>query len=356
MLKYLRITNFALIEHLELEFAPGFNLITGETGSGKSILVDSIALLVGERASQEMIRDGFNKAQIEGVFVLSIQHPAWSFLKEYGLETEENDLLIRREISRTGSNRIFINDNLSTLAVLVRLGALLADIHGQHDQQSLLQPRTHIQYLDAFGENGALLARVSGLFKDLVTLRQTRSDNRENKKQRLEKMETLRFQMNEIEQLNLKPGIDKQLEREQALLETAESRHQAALHGFQLLYDEDPSAISLMDQAHKNLKDLVSVDPNMEDVSENLLDLRYQTEEIGLQLRNYATSVQWDPNRLEEINERLSELDRAKRKYGLDLENILALLENISLELDDLESSERQDKKSSHLEENLLVS
>ncbi|MDE2925046.1 MAG: DNA repair protein RecN [Acidobacteriota bacterium] len=345
MLKYLRISNFALIDRLELDFAPGLNLITGETGSGKSILVDSVSLLAGERASQEMIREGFGKARVEGVFSLKPGHPAWSLLEETGLEAEDGEIVIRREISRTGANRIFINGNLSTLGALVRLGSLMADIHGQHDQQSLLRPRTHLRHLDGFGENGELVDRVRQVYVDLEAVRRRLERLREGASRRRERMETLRFQRSELEQLSLEPGLDRRLERERDLLATAESRHQAAYESYRLLYDQESSVLALMDQAHKRLHDLSRLDPDMESAAERSLDLRYQVEEVGLELRDYAASIQWDAARLDEVGEKLSALEGIKRKYGPSLEEVLEHQAEIEEELASADSSRMREEE-----------
>ena len=353
MLKYLRISNFALIDRLELDFAPGFNLITGETGSGKSILVDSVSLLAGERASQEMIRQGFDRARVEGVFSLEPGHPAWSFLEDTGQEAEDGEIVIRREISRTGANRIFINGNLSTLGVLVRLGRLMADIHGQHDQQSLLRRRTHLRHLDGFGENRELVDRVRQVYADLESVRRRLERLREGASRRVERIETLRFQRSELEQLSLEPELDRKLERERDLLATAESRHQAAYDSYRLLYDQESSALTLMDQAQQRLHDLSRLDPDMESLAERSLELRYQVEEVGLEMRDYAGSIQWDAARLDEVGEKLSALEGIKRKYGPSLEEVLEHQARIEEELASSDSSRMQEEELSREERDL---
>ena len=354
MLKYLRISNFALIDRLELEFAPGFNLIhhgRREPGSrAKSYStgwVDSVKSLslAGGRASQEMIREGFEKARVEGVFSLEPAHPAWSFLEETGLETEGGEILIRREISRTGANRIFINGNLSTLGVLVRLGRLMADIHGQHAQQSLLRPRTHLGHLDGFGENAELLARVRQVHVDLTAVRRRLERLREGTSRSLERRNTLRYRFSELEQLALEPGLDRRLERERDLLATAESRHQSAYESFRLLYDQEGSVLSLLDQARKRLHDLERLDPEMEAVAERVLDLRYQAEEAGLELRDYAATIRWDAARLDEVGERLSALEGVKRKYGPTLDEVLAYQAKIRDELASMDVSRTKEEE-----------
>jgi len=171
MLRFLSVENFALIDHLEVEFTQGLNLITGETGSGKSILVEAVGLLVGERASQEMVRQGCTQARLEGIFTLSEEHPARRYLLEAGIPLESEEIIIRREISLTGTNKIFINGVLSPLTVLAHLGTLLADIHGQHEQQLLLNPNVQMQFLDAFSAHGQLLDEVRSSFQQLQAVR-----------------------------------------------------------------------------------------------------------------------------------------------------------------------------------------
>ncbi|RPJ86839.1 MAG: DNA repair protein RecN, partial [Acidobacteria bacterium] len=236
MLKFLSIENFALIESLQIDFHPGLTLITGETGSGKSILVDAVALLAGERASQEMVREGFEKARVEGIFALCPDHPARTVLERAGLARGEDEVVIRREISQAGTNKVFINNSISTQGFLAELGPLLADIHGQHDQQQLLQPRTHLEYLDAFGSNQAQLQELAALFHDWQDVKGRLAAIRESEKERLQKIDTCKYQIEDIEKLALSPGLDHTLETERALLATSEKRCQHAQIGYQILY------------------------------------------------------------------------------------------------------------------------
>ena len=229
----------------------------------------------------------------------------------------------------------------------------MADIHGQHDQQSLLQPRTHLQHLDGFGKNGELTDRVRQIYVDLMAVRRRLERLRAGASRRLERMDTLRYQLSELEQLGLEPGMDRKLERERDLLATAESRHQTANASFQLLYDQEGSVLSLLDQAQKCLYDLGRLDPEMESVAERSLDLRYQVEEVGLELRDYAASIQWDAARLDEVGERLSALEGVKRKYGPSLEEVLAHQAKIQEELESVDVSRRQEEEWTREEQDL---
>jgi DNA repair protein RecN (Recombination protein N) len=348
MLKFLRVENFALMDRVEIEFRPGVTLITGETGSGKSILVDAVGLLAGERASQDMVRQGSDKARIEGIFELAPTHPARLRLREAGLEPEEGELIIRREISLSGSNKIFVNGSLSTLGLLAEVGVLLADIHGQHEQQSLLQARTHLAYLDAFGRNHRQLEEVAGLCRQLTELRQTVQEMRAGEEQRLRRLDTLRYQIEEIESLRLAPGLDRELEREKEMLATAEKRSQLSQHSYQLLYEQEHSALGLLAKAGRDLESLAEVDPRCREQAGRTQELRYHLEELAFQIRDYASTVVFDPARLEAVQERLAEIQKARRKYGASVDLILEYQRKIGEEAATLSDAE-------HLGEALLA-
>ena len=353
MLRVLSIDSFALINHLEVEFEDGLNLITGETGSGKSILVDSVALLVGERASQEMVREGFDRASVEGVFSLQRENPAWDRLLEAGIEVSDGEVVIRREITRSGSNKVYINGHLSTLGFLSEIGRLVADIHGQHDQQSLLNPTTHLRYLDAFGQNSKLCQQVGQAFRELQSVKQLLGGLHQSESERLQKLDTLQFQIAEIEGLQLSPGIQQQLEQERDLLASAEKRQQLAAIGYQLLYENESSGLSLVDQTQKSLQELATLDPDFQSKASKLLDLRYQLEEIAYAMRDYADGVQWDPARLDSVEERLVEIQKARRKYGATVEEILSYLEEIRAEEARIADSEQQAEELAQQERSL---
>ncbi len=342
MLKFLSVENFALIDRLEVEFTQGLNLITGETGSGKSILVDAVALLVGERASQEMVRQGFKQARLEGIFALSKKHPARSYLLEAGIPLESDEIIIRREISLTGANKIFINGVLSPLRVLAQLGTLLADIHGQHEQQLLLSPSVQLRFLDAFSAHGQLLDDVKSSFQQLQAVRSELGQLLANEQERLQRLDTLRFQIADIEKLQLKAGLDVELEAKRGLLASAEKRSEASQQTYQLLYDREESSLSLLHQAAKNLEELSRLDQQFHPVMAKLSDLRYSLEEIAYQLRDYTSGIEFDPGRLEAVQERLAEIQKARRKYGDTVDEILAYFQEIQGEVQELSQSETQ--------------
>ena len=342
MLRVLSIENFALIHHLEVEFENGLNLITGETGSGKSILVDSVALLVGERASQEMVREGFDRASVEGIFNLDSNNPACDRLLYAGIPVSDGEVVVRREITRSGSNKIYINGHLSTLGFLSEIGSLVADIHGQHDQQALLTPTTHLSNLDAFGQNGDLCEQVAQAFQELRSVKQLLQSLEQSESQRLQKLDALRFQIGDIKRLQLTPGLHQQLEHERDLLTSAERRQHLAAFGYQLLYEKEGSGVSLVDQTQKHLEDLSVLDPDLQPLAAKLLDLRYQLEEVAYAMRDYADGVRWNSGRLDEVEERLAEIQKACRKYAANVEEILGYYEEIVAEESQISNSEQQ--------------
>jgi DNA repair protein RecN (Recombination protein N) len=323
MLKFLKIENFALMDRVEIEFRPGLTLITGETGSGKSILVDAVGLLAGERASQDMVRQGSEKARIEGIFELSSSHPARLRLREAGIEPEEGELIIRREISLSGANKIFINGSLSTLGLLAEVGVLLADIHGQHEQQLLLQARTHLAYLDAFGGNRLPAAEVAALFSRLREAGRKLERVRAGEQERLRRLETLRYQIDEIESLRLKPGLDTELEREKDMLASAEKRCRLSRQVHQLLYEQEDSVLGLLSKASRDLQSLAGIDTGCLEQAERVRELLFHLEELAFQVRDYASAVVFDPARLEAVQQRLAEIQKARGKYGSNLEAVL---------------------------------
>jgi DNA repair protein RecN (Recombination protein N) len=343
MLKFLSVENFALVDRLEIEFRPGLTLITGETGSGKSILVDAVGLLAGERASQEMVREGFEKARVEGIFGLTAEHPARVLIGQSGLGSSDDDeVIIRREISQSGSNKVFVNGCLSTQGFLAQLGSLLADIHGQHDQQQLLQSRTHLDFLDAYAQLDQGLIEVSGLFVRLRELQDRVNQVRASEKERLQKIDTLKYQIADIEELGLTPGQDRTLEAERSLLLTAQKRFQHSETAFLALYEREDSVLSILGAVDRDLASLGAMDAAFEPARVRLQECRYQLEELAFQLRNYASRIESSPDRLEEIEERLNLIQKARRKYGDSVDLILTFLSAIRTELDSLLAFEQE--------------
>jgi len=342
MLKFLSVENFALIDRLEVEFRQGLNLITGETGSGKSILVDAVGLLVGGRASQEMVRQGFAEARVEGMFELSKEHPARVYLADAGIPLEGGEIIIRRDISRSGSNKVFINGVLSPLATLSQLGTLLADIHGQHEQQLLLRSSVQLQFLDAFSAHEQLTQQVRESFHLLQGVRSELEGLQASEQGRLQRLDTLHFQITEIDKLQLRAGLDVELEAERGLLASAEKRLSSSQGAYQDIYERDESSLSLLHQAEKELEELCGLDPQLEPVMVKLRDSRYLLEEVAYQLRDYTNQIESNPGRLDAVQERLAEIQKARRKYGETVDEILAYFEKAQKEVHELSQCETE--------------
>lgn len=342
MLRFISIDNYTLIDHLEVEFRPGLNLITGETGSGKSILVDAVGLLVGARASQEMVREGFDLARVEGIFALPRKSPVRGILNEGAPLGESDELIIRREISRSGTNRVFINGRLSTLNQLLELGDSLVNIHGQHEQQGLLQPGNHLEYLDSFGNNQALRSDVEKSCRDLQQTEARIQSIQSSDRERLQRRDLLQYQIKEISSLQLETGLEESLRGEKGLLSSAEMRSQKARESYDLLYERETSALSVLGQVSKCLADLAELDSAFSQFSPRMKEIYYQLEEIAFQARDYADNIEFSPARLEQVEERLAEIEKAKRKYGGTIEDILSYAREIASESEELKSTETE--------------
>lgn len=336
MLKFLCIENFALIDRLEIEFESGLNLVTGETGSGKSILVDAVGLLAGARASQEMVRQGYPKARLEGVFELGRQHPARRMLEDAGIDLDGDELIVRREIALNGANKVFVNQSLTTASFLSDLGLCLVDIHGQHDQQLLLQPSNHLEFLDAFGANGELLSLAASAFDDLRSVKEEIERLKQGEQERLQKLDLLRFQVQDIEKLGLKPGMVEQMEEERRLLSSAEKRLASASQSYLTLYEQEGAVLEQIGQISRSLEELAALDPQMAESGQRLEELRYQLEEIAFSLRDYQESVEFNPARLEALEGHLAQVEKASRKYGCEADALLDYCSGLQPQIEEL--------------------
>ena len=322
MLQYLAVRDFALIDCMEVDLGPGLNLLTGETGSGKSILIDVVAQLTGERASLDLIRSGSETAILEGLFQLEPGHPALELLRGHEIPVEGGQLVIRRLISSSGS-KIFINGTMSTQRFLARLGRTLADIHGQHDQQDLLHARAQLNFLDVFAGNQNLRSKVDDCYRQLGEIHDRLEELESSERERVQEIEHLRYQLQELEELELRPGLDRELEEELHLLSTAEGRARSSVSAYQTLYEAKPSALSLLSQAEKKALELVELDPAQAVLAEQLADARLQITDTASLLRDYGQSIHFDQEILEQAEARFSRLQRARRRYQRSLDELI---------------------------------
>jgi DNA repair protein RecN (Recombination protein N) len=344
MLQELRISNLAIIDAAELQCGPGLNILTGETGAGKSIVIDALGLLIGERAASEQVGPHLNgKAVVEGVFDVSRAATARKYLEAQEIELDDDQLIIAREVSADGRSRVRLNGRLTTAAILRELGAHLIDLHGQHDHQMLLRPESHLAFLDEFG--GARHAQLQQITRTKYFdwhERQKRLNNlSSNEQQRAQRLDMLQFQADEIDGVAPQPDEDAQLLDERSRLMNAEKlRSAASLCRDALQGDEDPGALALLRQALKAGREIESFDGSVTSWVEELQSAIYEIEEAASEAASYAETLEADPLRLEEIEARLHRLNRLKRKYGDSIERVLAHREEIAEELARLSVSE----------------
>jgi DNA repair protein RecN (Recombination protein N) len=341
MIKSLRIRNYALVDQLEVEFQPGLNVITGATGAGKSIIVGAANLILGERASSEAVRSGFDTADIEAVFELSGDRTLRELIDKLGMIPQDDLLIVRREISSKGQNKCFIDDRQVTLGSLKSVGDRLADLHGQHEHQSLLNVERHVEYLDHYGnfENDLLLLKETYVSlrlkqKELEKLKSAKKTD-EDKKQLFE------FQIQEIERANLSPGEEAKLNQEKKVLENAEALCELASGLYHQLHETDMSILDRLSTLSKELKRGAGIDSRLKESAENLESALITLQDAAGFLEQYRGRLEFDPDRLEAIRERLNLLNTLKRKYDKDVEQILAYKEQIAKELHRIENKDQ---------------
>jgi DNA repair protein RecN (Recombination protein N) len=337
MLHELVVENYAVVDRLRVRFHEGLNLLTGETGSGKSIVVDALGLLLGGRASADMIRSGEERARVSGVFDSGKR--AASVLDAAGFDTEQDEILIEREILSNGKSRVFVNSRPATVAVLKDLAPLLGDIHGQHDQQLLFDPAAQLAMLDAFAKVREPRGRVRDLFVEWrrVSVEIAQLEGSEQEKNRL--LDLWQFQQREIDNVALKPGEDAELEAERRVQQNAGKLLETAGAAWEALYEAPESAWTTARAVAKKLDDLARIDQSMEPVRQALEPALIAMQDVSYSLRDYLGNLEANPARLEEIESRLASIDRLKRKYGSSVDEILAFHEDVTRKLNDVETS-----------------
>jgi DNA repair protein RecN (Recombination protein N) len=338
MLRLLRIRNLALIKELEIEFDAGLNLLTGETGSGKSILVDALGLLLGARPSQEVIRSDCEMAILEGVFDIASCSGVLGILTESGFAPEDDSLLIRREISNSGRNRVFINSHLATVSLLKEVGDRLADIHGQQEQRSLLDLSTHLEWLDDFGDNAELLNEVRTAYRKLHETARQLSALQKDEQERLRRIDMLQFQTEDIHHVNPQPGEREALEEERNILVNREKILGLATEAYSALYECESSILGEIARLAKMLEELERFDKSWSPHREILEDTRYKLQDVAFMARDYAAGADFSPERLEQVHQRLYALEKLTKKYGASIEDVLEFLGRCTKELAELRS------------------
>jgi len=316
MLQSLSIRNFTLIESLDLTFSRGLNIITGETGAGKSIIVDALLLLFGERGSAEYVRKGAQKAIIEGTFSIRGNDAVPAFLQDHEFDVDGDNLILRREVSDKGTSRSFINDTPATLTITRELGNLLVDFHGQHEHQSLLKAEAHVNFLDNFEGLHDVLKQYHDCFGRLKRSIHSLSELKTREQSLHEQAEFRRFQLQELEQVQPQRDEEKTLEEELAIRENAEQLYDLSHQLSTLLYDSDDSVRDRLAAARKVINELAAIDKQFAEYKTELQSAIVTVEEIAKFTQSYRDDIEFDPARLEEIRYRLQQLSRLRRKYG----------------------------------------
>ncbi len=339
MLVELHIENFAVVERLRLRFHHGLNLLTGETGSGKSIIVDSLGLLFGGRASADFIRSGTDRARISGIFDLPDSPAIRALLEESGIALEENELLIEREILANGKSRAFAASRPVTAALLKQLSPWLGDIHGQNEQQQLYDATSQRGILDDFADAQPAKDPVAAVFRDWKNCDRELDEIARREQEQLRLADLWSFQRKEIEALDLKPGEDGELENEKRVLQNVTRLSEHAEAAFTALYDAPESALAQARSAQRRVDELVRIDSQLAEVADILKPALIALEEAGRTLRDYLSHLEADPARLETVETRLAAIDKLKRKYGPSIGEILSFLAALQVKMRTVESA-----------------
>jgi DNA repair protein RecN (Recombination protein N) len=337
----LRLENYAVIDNVAVAFAPGLNLLTGETGAGKSILIDALALLLGEKASSDVIRAGADRAVISAVFAAEAasEAPLDHILESNGLdESDDGSLILRREIAAGGKGRVFVNNQPATVAVLRQFAPYLATIHAQSESILSFDGPARLALLDAFA--GSQLDPVAGAFSTWKQIRTRIEDLEHGEQDRLRLVDLWTFQKREIQEARLQPGEDEKLETQKRVLANAEKIYNAAMNAFDLLYEGNASTTSSLRAAQKQIEELSRFEPKFQEALSALETARISVEDVGATLRDYAGGIQASPERLAEVEDRLALLDRLKRKYGPSVEDAIEFGAEAARKLDEVENKD----------------
>ncbi len=331
MLRFLRIEHLAVIDALEVEFEPGLNVLTGETGAGKSMLVEAVGLLMGGRASADLIRTGESQATVQAVF----DEPR-------STDAELGELIVRREVTSQGRSRAFVNDTLVTAAALKDSTEPLVELHGQHEHQTLLDPQSHLAMLDDFAALVATRDTVAGAFREWRRL-QTEFDSFQlDEREKAARIDLLTFQLKELEKAGVHAGEDEELDTSRRVLSNADKIQRLCGEAYGALYDSDGAALSALATVWKRVGELADVDPVFAPHLDARDAIKSQLEELAFALRSYGENIDASPARLQEVEDRLALIERLKRKYGPSLEDVIAARATLARQLDALQNADER--------------
>ncbi|PPA71363.1 DNA repair protein RecN [Jeotgalibacillus proteolyticus] len=341
MLQELSIRNFAIIDELALSLEEGLTVLTGETGAGKSIIIDAVQLLVGGRGSSEFVRHGEKKAEIEGIFTIEKGHPCYLKCADLGIDIEDGMILLKRDISQTGKSACRINGKLVTIAILREVGATLIDVHGQHESQELMDENRHLNLLDQFGgqEIKPAKAAYSELYEEYEAVQRQIRALSENEQQMAHRLDLLQFQFNEIEQAALEIEEDSQLLEEKSRLVNFERLFSSLQTAYDSLQGEQ-KGLDWTGLAMSNIEDAAEIDATLAPTSESIANSFYLLEEASNSIRHQLDALEYDPDRLQVIDDRLNEINQLKRKYGNSITEIVQFAATIEEEIESITNRE----------------
>ncbi len=340
MLIELRLENYAVIDNLAVEFAPGLNLLTGETGAGKSILIDALALLLGDKASADVVRSGADKATISAVFEVEggAEKTVAQILGNNGIDQEDETIILRREIAGGGKGRVFVNNQPATVAVLRQLAPYLATIHAQNESLLSFDASARLRLLDSFAN--IQIEPAGEAFASWKNIQARIEELQRDEQDRLRLLDLWTFQAREIEEARLHSGEDERLETEKRVLANAEKIHSAAMNAFDLLYEGNDSTSASLRAAQKHIEELARYEPRFQETASTLETARISVEDAGASLRDYAGGIEASPEHLAQVEDRLAEIDKLKRKYGPALEEVIRHGAEVSRKLSEMENKD----------------
>ena len=328
-----------MVERVRVRFQAGLNLLTGETGSGKSIVVDALGLVLGGRASADMVRSDTERARVAAIFEAPQDAGLLGLLDRAGAPAEDGELLIEREVAAGGKSRAFLGNRPVTMGLLREIAPFLCDIHGQHDQQQLFSSDAQLLLLDGFGGLDAQRAEASGLFCGWKILGSELEELNRSEQEKLRMADLWSFQRKEIEAAALNPGDDAQLEQERAVLRNVGKLQENANAAYALLYEEQESVSGQLRAALKKIEELAKIDRGLERVADTLKSAAIGVDDASYSIRDYLATLEADPKRLDEIESRLASIERLKRKYGSSLDDVLAFLDDVRAKLEVIETA-----------------
>ncbi|MCA1009629.1 DNA repair protein RecN [Halobacillus halophilus] len=342
MLTELSIRDFAIIDHISITFKEGLTVLTGETGAGKSIIIDAIQLLSGGRGSVEFVRHGAKKAEIEGLFTVEPNHPIHSKTEQFGVDISEDGMVVlNRAITHQGKSICRVNGKLVTLGILKEFGRALIDIHSQHETQSLMDPERHIELLDLFAssELQSSMKEYRQVYEKYRTLVNRYKELSENEQEMAQRLDLLEFQLRELQEAELQPKEDEELSEERTKLNNYEKIYQGIHDAYYSLYGEQ-KGLDWLSHAMTSLESTGDFDDSLAKMSEELSNSYYLIEELTFQLSSQMENLEFDPERLNQIESRLNELNRLKKKYGADVEEMLEYASRIEEEIDEIKNKD----------------